>query len=302
MTSFLAGVIQGSSTMQNTTLPTSSNESGPNVAEQPVKARNDAQLVEAVVSHDDHSAFAELFNRHHSMVYCRCDRILHNSQDAEDACQATFIVLYRKAKLIDKQSSVRSWLYAEARYSALHVLASRTNHGVFVELTNDVPEPEHEDDLIRREERSVIEEEIARLPKIYREPLILCYLEGLTNEEAAERIGCRYGTLVSQLSRGREMLRLRLARRGLAPEVTTRKILAEPATRVAGSEITADISCQAANEGNDPLPSLSASFTLDYYREVTSMGSDVLCVRAGTILGLVGTYVYETPGFVVGPP
>jgi RNA polymerase sigma factor (sigma-70 family) len=136
------------------------------------------------------------------------------AQDAEDAFQATFLVLVRKARSLSRPEQLSPWLYGVARRTALKARAEAARRRAREQAVMD--HPAHEtSDVLRRELRHVLDEEVSRLPARYRTPFLLCYLEGLTNDEAARRLGCPKGTILSRLSRAREILRGRLARRGL---------------------------------------------------------------------------------------
>src|SRR5262249_39477243 len=145
-----------------------------------------------------------------------CQRILRDSHEAEDAFQATFLVLARKAGSIGKREAVASWLYKVAYRVALRLRARAARHGGLEEVVDELPGRDVADDIDTRDLRPVLDEEIARLPEKYRAPLVLCYLQGHTNAEAAEQLRCPKGTILSRLARGRQRLRSRLARRGLA--------------------------------------------------------------------------------------
>jgi RNA polymerase sigma factor (sigma-70 family) len=165
------------------------------------------------------AGFAALVDRHGPMVLRVCRQILGDTHDAQDAFQATFLILVRKAGSVRKRDSVASWLHGIARRVALRAKFDRSRRREYerrsVEMSartesQSAGEPECWPDL---------HEELARLPEKYREPLVLCYLEGLTTDEAARRLGCPQGTVLSRLSRGKERLRDRLTRRGLASPV-----------------------------------------------------------------------------------
>jgi RNA polymerase sigma factor (sigma-70 family) len=174
----------------------------------------DAQLLDDFVGRRDEASFEVLVWRHGTMVLELCRRVLRDDHEAEDAFQATFLVFARKAGSIGKRESVGSWLYKVAYRVALRA-RGRAAHRSGDELPADLPAPQGPDDLLWRDLRPVLDEEIHRLPEKYRTPFVLCYLEGHTNEEAAEQIGCPKGTVLSRLARGRERLRCRLSRRGV---------------------------------------------------------------------------------------
>jgi len=176
----------------------------------------DAQLLENFVSRRDETAFEVLVWRHGTMVLSLCQRILRDTHEAEDAFQATFLLLARKAGSIGKRAAVAGWLYQVAYRVALRLRAKSARHSTCEESVDDLPAREGTDEVLWRDLRPVLDEEIDRLPEKYRLPFVLCYLQGHTNEEAAEQLGCPKGTILSRLARGREQLRSRLTRRGLA--------------------------------------------------------------------------------------
>jgi RNA polymerase sigma factor (sigma-70 family) len=176
---------------------------------------SDAELLERFVSRRDESAFAALMARHGPMVFGVCRRSLHHAQDAEDAFQATFLILVRKAADIGKRELLGNWLYGVAsRVSArARLVAARRQ-------TREVTDMERVAAATREPTPSTnlsepLEEEVRRLPAKYRGPVVLCYLEGRTNEEAAGELRCPIGTVKTRLARAREMMRKRLTRRGV---------------------------------------------------------------------------------------
>jgi RNA polymerase sigma factor (sigma-70 family) len=175
----------------------------------------DRDLLEYFVAHHDEAAFAILVERHGPMVLSVCRRVLRHVQDAEDACQATFLVLARKAASIRKHDSVASWLHGVAYRIARKAKAALTRQRVPLTLSVEVPQADTAGEATWREVQVVLDEELQRLPDKYRVPLVLCYLEGRTRDEAAQQLGWTPGTLRGRLERGRERLRERLRRRGL---------------------------------------------------------------------------------------
>jgi RNA polymerase sigma factor (sigma-70 family) len=191
-------------------------------------AVSDAELLERFRTTRDEAAFELLVRRHAPLVYGVCRRTLRHAQDAEDAFQATFLALVRRAGTIESGASLASWLYKVALRSALRVRdRSARRAGVErpladLEVAGDGPDPVAESAW--RELRPVLDAEVQRLPEKYRAAFVLCCLQGKTNEEAAAELGCPKGTVLSRLSRARERLRDRLACRGLldaAEAVTT---------------------------------------------------------------------------------
>jgi RNA polymerase sigma factor (sigma-70 family) len=176
----------------------------------------DGELLERFLARRDGAAFAALVRRHGPAVLGVCRRLLHHPQDAEDAFQATFLLLVHRAGSIRKRRSVGSWLYGVARRVAVRARSDRTRRRQVEQHALPRPAPEGAHEWAGREFRSVLEEEAARLPERCRLPFVLCYLEGKTNAEAARLLGCPKGTVLSRLARARELLRGRLSRRGLA--------------------------------------------------------------------------------------
>lgn len=177
--------------------------------------RTDAQLLDAFVRRRDECAFELLLRRHAALVLGACRRVLRDRHEAEDAFQATFLVFVRKAGTISKHGSVAGWLHRVAIRVAQRARArsAKQAHQPFPD--DDFPARAGPDEVLWRDLRPVLDEEVDRLPEKIRRPFVLCYLEGITNEQAARQIGCPQGTILSRLGRGRERLRQRLARRGI---------------------------------------------------------------------------------------
>jgi RNA polymerase sigma factor (sigma-70 family) len=183
----------------------------------PQNVLTDGELLQRFAVQREEAAFAALMQRHGPMVLGVCQSLLQDPADAEDVFQATFVVLVRKARAIGKPASVASWLHGVAYRLSMRLRSEaarrRAGEGKAVPMTSCSPP----DEADWRDLRPLLHEEVARLPDRYRLPFVLCYLEGKTNEEAAELLGWPKGTVQSRLSRGREKLRTRLTRRGLAP-------------------------------------------------------------------------------------
>jgi RNA polymerase sigma factor (sigma-70 family) len=182
-----------------------------------VRELTDGQLLERFVVSGDEAAFAMLVRRHGPMVQGICRRTLTNIQDAEDAFQATFLVLLCKARAIGQPELLGNWLYGVASRVAAKARAVALRRRARELLLAQLPDVQARGAPASPSELPVLDEEVRRLPAKYRIPFVLCYLEGLTNEEAARRLGCPKGTLQSRLSWARQRLRDRLLRRGVAP-------------------------------------------------------------------------------------
>ncbi|MCI0703569.1 MAG: sigma-70 family RNA polymerase sigma factor [Planctomycetia bacterium] len=183
-------------------------------AEEPLPA--DAELLTRWCVAADTTALEELIHRHGAMVFGVCRRALGNTADAEDAFQATFLIFVRKAHTLDRPAEVAAWLHAVALRVARKARAARTRRyerEVAIVDIADPTTPEPSEDA--RDLRQSLDEELDRLPEKYRLPIVLCELEGRTLEETAQLLGWPKGTVAGRLSRGRELLRRRLSRRGL---------------------------------------------------------------------------------------
>jgi len=177
----------------------------------------DAQLLESFISRRDATAMEALVRRHGPMVWGVCHRTLANHHDAEDAFQATFLVLVRKADSVVPREMVANWLYGVAHQTALKARQTAAKRSTRERQVMEMPESElvQPDDLWD-DLRPVLDQELSQLPDTYRAVLILCDLEGKTRKEAAEQLGVPEGTVASRLARARVMLSKRLARRGLS--------------------------------------------------------------------------------------
>jgi RNA polymerase sigma factor (sigma-70 family) len=207
----------------------------------------DQQLLESFSVQRDDAAFAALVQRHGGLVWGVCWRALHHTQDAEDVFQATFLVLARKAGSVRWQNSVGNWLYEVAYRLATKAKAKAALRRVHELRAAEMPRAEPVSEATWRELCSVLDEELRRLPMRFRTPLLLCYLQGRTRDQAAQELGCSLRTLDRRLERGRELLRIRLTRRGvtlsaallatgLSPSTTTAAVpalLAAPTVKAA---------------------------------------------------------------------
>src|SRR5260370_662825 len=146
----------------------------------------DGQLLETYVGSKEEAAFAALVHRHGPMVWGICRRVLRSHQDAEDAFQATFLVLVRKAASIASKELVANWLYGVAHQTALKANATTAKRGAREKQVTTMPEPalepEHSDDV-----QPLLDQELSCLPEKYRAVIVLCDLEGKTRKEAARQ-------------------------------------------------------------------------------------------------------------------
>ncbi len=179
---------------------------------------SDAVLLQRYAHERDQGAFTALVSRHGALVLRVCRRILGDVHASEDAFQATFLILARKAHSLRQPEALPGWLHGVARRVALKARTRGVSRADCVSLADDLPDS-HPDPLTRltaRELLDILEEEVGRLPMAQRSALVLCCLEGHSREEAARILGCSAGSLKGHLQRGRQRLQDRMARRGIA--------------------------------------------------------------------------------------
>jgi RNA polymerase sigma factor (sigma-70 family) len=220
--------------------------------------------------------------------------------DAEDAFQATFLALVRKGDSIGSGASVGGWLYTVAYRAALAARAQAALQVGQEQCLEDLPAPASSaEEVVWRDLRPVLDAEVNRLPRKYREPFVLCCLEGKSNEEAARQLGCPTGTLVTRLARARQRLRRRLTGRGLTltagsllPVFAPEAVAAVPALLTAGTV--------RALAGKAVSPRV-AGLTSGALRALTLTGLKpaVALVLAVVLLGFAGTLTYRA---LAGPP
>ena len=188
------------------------------VVEDPrLKDLPDLDLLQRFITQHDEAAFAALIRRYGRTVFSVCRSVLPCEADAGDAFQASFLVLARKAASIRKGQLLGSWLYGVAYKTALKARANAASRRSHEAKTPSRSASSPADDLSWREVQAVLHEELNRLPDVYRAPLVLCFLESRTLDEAARQLGCGKGALRGRLERARQLLGSRLTRRGLGP-------------------------------------------------------------------------------------
>jgi len=201
---------------------------------------SDAELLRRFVDQRDEAAFELLMWRHAAMVLHVCRQVLGDEYSAEDAFQATFLVLLRKADSINCYEALASWLYRVALHIALKTRAEKRKRSSVEQELNGQDAPAAADNALEREQLRMIAEEVQHLPEKYRLPIVACYFEAKTLEEAAQQLRWPRGTVASRLARGRELLRYRLIRRGVAYSEST---LTSP--------VHADIPSDCSNIGHE---------------------------------------------------
>jgi RNA polymerase sigma factor (sigma-70 family) len=262
--------------------------------------RTDGQLLERFLAGRDEAAFELLVWRHGPMVWGVCRRVLGNTHDAEDAFQAAFLVLARKAAELAARESVGNFLYGVAYRTALKARAvAARRQAKEKEMARAEALVEEED--VWRDVLPLLNQELSRLPDKYREPLVLCDLEGQTHKEVARRFGCPVGTISGRLARARVMLAKRLARHGLTlPCATAAVALAQntasatvPAPLVSATVQAAALSAagQAAGAVSAPVAALTEGVLRAMF--VSKCQPALAVVLAVGLLG-AGWGVYQT--------
>jgi RNA polymerase sigma factor (sigma-70 family) len=183
------------------------------VLEEPL---GDADLLERFIGRRDETAFAALPKRHGPMVLGVCRRILGNPHDAEDAFQATFLVLARRASSVRPRETVGNWLYGVAFRTALQARAKIKRRSAHEKQVHEMPEPEQRQTSCCNDVLSLLDRELHRLPDMYRLPVVLCDLEGRSRKEVARQLAIPEGTLSSRLATAHKKLAWRLTGYGLS--------------------------------------------------------------------------------------
>jgi RNA polymerase sigma factor (sigma-70 family) len=194
----------------------------------------DRELLRRFAEARDEGAFEVLLRRHGPMVLRVGQRVVHCPQDAEDVFQATFLVLARKAGSLAWRDSVANWLYEVTHRLAREANAAACRRRLHERRVPVRPTSDPLRELTLREAQDLFDEELNRLPTTCRAPLILCHLEGATQDEAARQLGCSLATCKRRLEQGRNLLRIRLSRRGLGLSAALSAVLLPP-TRTAAA-------------------------------------------------------------------
>jgi RNA polymerase sigma factor (sigma-70 family) len=255
------------------------------------RAHTDQELLERFVGHKDEAAFTVLIERHGPMVFGVCRRALKHAQDAEDACQATFLVFARKAGSKRKTTSLGSWLHGIACRISANLKRQQARRQ---KREKQAAWPPAQPDVASTnwdEVQAILDEELGRLPERYRAPLLLCYWEGITRDEAAAQLGLSTGKLHGLLERGRTLLRERLTRRGLTlPAALCASLLAAATTNAALAPTLVVASTKAALRlaaGEALSPSLVSGQVMTLTKEVLgTMFLTKLKVAAVSALGV----------------
>jgi RNA polymerase sigma factor (sigma-70 family) len=244
---------------------------------------SDACLLRRFAADRDAAAFEVLVWRHGPMVLGVCRRLLRHEQDAEDAFQAAFLTLARKAHSIGRSEAVAGWLYRVAHRIALRArtAAARRPGGRPIEESDAATGPDA--DALWRDLRTVLDEEIGRLPGRCREAFVLCCLQGKTYAEAARELGCPPGTVATRLAAARERLRARLTRRGISPAGT---VPALPPRELVGAAVRAG-AATAAGKAAGAVSARAAAWSNGFLRGMLMTKMKIAVVVAAAV-GLAG--------------
>lgn len=255
----------------------------------------DRELLRRFTKDRDESAFSAILHKHGPMVLNVCQRTLHNAHDAEDVFQATFLVLMKKAGALSWRESVAGWLHEVAHRLAIRARADARRRDA---KEGRVPARAGEDpvsDLTVREAQACLHEELHRLPDSLRAPLVLCYLQGATQDEAARELGWSLRTFKRRLERGRSLLQKRLTRRGISLSVALSTGLL-PAAPASAGLIPSTLKAAASVASGKATAAVSASVSAMVDAALRGMFLAKMKQMAALIVlvGLLGTGVALT--------
>jgi RNA polymerase sigma factor (sigma-70 family) len=229
---------------------------------------SDSQLLDLYLEERDDAAFAALVRRHGPMVWGVCQRIIGHTNDAEDAFQAAFLILVRKAAAIKPREAVGNWLYGVAYHASLKARTAARRVRAKEKQVTSMPEPAQDRRDEREELQKLLDQELNALPDKYRLPVVLCDLEGRPRKEVAAQLKIPEGTLSSRLATAHQMLAKRLARHGLA---------------VSGASLTGLLAQTAASAG---VPAAVISSTIQTATLVAASNGAVVGVASTKVAAL----------------
>jgi RNA polymerase sigma factor (sigma-70 family) len=245
---------------------------------QTARTSTDGELLHRFASQGEQQAYATLVERYAPLVVGVCRRVLQDEHAAEDAFQATFLVLWRKASSLDGRGSIANWLYTVAYHLALKAKIRADQRRAHERQVPAMPDVETQNEPVWNELRPLLDEELERLPPKYRSPMVLCYLAGKTNEQAAQELGWTKDTVRGRLAKARELLRARLARRGVTVAST------------ALAAVLADNAAQAV------VPAAWMNATL---QTAALLGAGSAAGISGSVLALANSFLRDTLIFKV---
>jgi RNA polymerase sigma factor (sigma-70 family) len=267
----------------------------------------DGRLLESFLTQRDDAAFAQLVKRHGPMVLGVCTRVIGNVHDAEDAFQAVFLVLARKAGSIVPRDLVGNWLYGVAYRTALQARSRLARRRARERQVTDMPHPTVAADIDFEVLHHALDGELDRLPEKYRVPLVLCDLEGRPRKDVAAQLKIPEGTLSSRLAKGRELLSQRLARHGVVlsgPALAL--VLAQEAAALQPGFIGAAVKTAVATAAGQSAAGLVSAEVLALSEGVlkTMFLSKLKVISVlvlGVILGGLGAGLFGMPGSLMAP-
>jgi RNA polymerase sigma factor (sigma-70 family) len=256
----------------------------------------DEQLLERYAQARDEAAFTTLVCRHAALVLGVCRRVLQDAHAAEDAFQATFLLLAQKAGALRRPALLGPWLYGVATRTALKARARAARQRHVESRVAAPPATSPADYLVWADLRSALDAGIAHLPERYRTPFVLHHINGATVAEVAQRLGCPCGTVAARLARAKERLRARLTRRGLAPSASAlAAVLAERTTQAAVPESLVATTIRSAVGGATKCLSAGAGATV-----AKAVGQGSANIMLMTKLGLAATVVLAVGAALCG--
>lgn len=265
-----------------------------------IAAATDAQLLEEFVARRSDSAFASLLARHGPMVLSVCRRFLPNAHDAEDAFQATFLVLVRKAASIRRRELLANWLYGVAQKIAARARSRAARQPLNDEAGINMASAAGTIETLDIDLQRVLHKEINRLPAKYRGPVVLCYVEGKSNEQAARESRCPVGTIKGRLARARDLLKARLTQRGVA--VSSALVATALSDSFAGAslpaglmEATLSVTEQFAKGGPVPFPIQNLAQGVLRTMLWTQVKVVVAAITAGSLLAVGSCALFHRP-------
>lgn len=255
---------------------------------------SDGALLRAFHRRRDQDAFAVLLDRHSSLVYGACRRVLRDPHAADDVFQATFLVLVKKAESLRLEQPLGPWLYTVASRLAAKARNGRRQYSADSLEQIAAPDPDHD----QRELIALLDEELLRLPERLRAPLVLCYLQGQTRDEAARSLGLTVATLKRRLESGRALLRSRLAQRSASiAGIGLVVLLADSPVQASLRESTIKLALDALTGENAPvhLAPLVASGLADTSPWWTWRAAAIVLLALGAITGGVMAFSGRVP-------
>jgi RNA polymerase sigma factor (sigma-70 family) len=262
----------------------------------------DAALLQRFSACREEAAFVALVQRHGRLVWGVCQHLLHHEQDAEDAFQATFLVLARRAGSVRKTEALGSFLHRVAYRVAMKAKQSARKRQARERRAAGPSKVEPSSDLAWRELQAALDDEVAKLPQKYRGPFVLCCLEGRPRREVARELGCKEGTVSSRIARARQLLQQRLTRRGVS--LSAALCAGILWNRSAGAEFPLTRSWRTVRAVTGPAGSASTAATMLAQGALKGMGLTrwqmgiVLILGLGLLgagMGLLGPQVAAPP-------